>query len=217
MLREVVFGANDGLVSNVALVGGLAGGTANADIIMLGGVAGLVAGAISMSLGAYVSTKSETEFRESEESRERWEVVHMREQELTETRQIFRLKGITGPLLDDVVETVSRDQDRWVKLMMTEELGFADQPPKPRQSAAIMGIAFAIAAFFPVAPYLWSGGTTAFVTSLSLTGAALLGVGALRASVTTGSMLRKGLEMVVLASIAVAAANLIGRAVGVNV
>ena len=216
-LREIVFGANDGLVSNVALVGGVAGGTADPDIILLSGVAGLVAGAISMSLGAYVSTKSEGEFRDAEEQRERWEVEHMREQELAETRHIFRLKGITGPLLDEVVEAVSHDQEQWIKLMMTEELGFSNQPPRPRLSAAIMGLAFAVAAFFPVAPYLFLEGTAAFATSVSLTAVALLCVGALRAHLTTGSMLRKGLEMVVLAALAVVAANLIGRLVGVNV
>lgn len=216
-LRELVFGANDGLVSNVALVAGIAGGTANPKVILLGGVAGLVAGAISMSLGAYVSTKSEHEFRESEETRERWEVDNMREQELAETAHIFRLKGITGPLLDEVVQAVSRDHEQWIKLMMTEELGFADQPPRPKVSAAIMGIAFSVGALFPVVPYIFLEGALAYITSLSLTAAALFGVGALRASMTTGSMWRKGLEMVILGGGAVAIASLIGRAVGVSV
>ena len=216
-LRELVFGANDGLVSNVALVAGVAGGTNNPNVILLGGVAGLVAGAISMALGAYVSTKSEQEFREAEEQRERWEVEHMRDQELAETQHIFRLKGITGPLLDEVVEAVSRDHEQWVKLMMTEELGFSDQPPQPKLSAIIMGVAFSIGALFPVMPYFFAGGTTAFVTSLGLTGAALFGVGALRAGMTLGNTWRKGIEMVVLGGAAVAIANLIGRAIDVSV
>ena len=216
-IREIVFGANDGLVSNVALVAGVAGGTNNPNIILLGGIAGLVAGAISMSLGAYVSTKSEHEFRESEERRERWEVEHMRDQELAETRHIFRLKGIPEPLLDEITEAVSRDQEQWIKLMMTEELGFADQPPRPKVSAIIMGVAFSVGAVFPVLPYFFAEGAAAFVTSLSLTAAALFGVGAVRAAMTTGSMWRKGVEMVVLGGGAVAIANVIGRLVGVTV
>ena len=216
MLREVVFGANDGLVSNVALVAGIAGGTSDPKVIVLGGVAGLVAGAISMSLGAYVSTKSEREFREAEEARERYEVEHMREVELAETRHIFRLKGITGPLLDEVVETVSRDQDAWVQLMMTEELGFPDQPPRPVLSAALMGIAFAVAACAPVAPYLFLEGTPAFVASVGFTGAVLFAVGAWRATLSAGNVLVKGTEMVLLAAAAVVVASLIGRLVGVN-
>ena len=216
-IRELVFGANDGLVSNVALVAGLAGGTSDPGIILLGGIAGLVAGAISMALGAYVSSRSEREFRDSEERREMWEVEHMREQELAETRHIFRLKGITGPLLDEVVQAVSRDHEQWVKLMMTEELGFAEQPPQPKLTALIMGIAFSVGASFPVLPYIFLEGNVAFITSLSLTGAALFGVGAVRALLTTGSLWRKGVEMTVLGAAAVAISNLIGRAVGVNV
>lgn len=215
-LREVVFGANDGLVSNVALVAAVAGGTTDASIILLGGVAGMVAGAISMALGAYISTKSEREFRESEEKRERWEVEHMREQELAETRHIFRLKGITGPLLDEVVSAVSRDHDQWVKLMMTEELGFADEAPQPTLAALVMGISFAVAAAFPVAPYLLLDGTAALVASLGFTGVALFLVAAWRAYLTSGAIMRKSVEMVVLAAIAVAVANGIGRLVGVT-
>lgn len=216
-LREMVFGANDGLVSNVALVAGIAGGTNDPKIILLGGIAGLVAGAISMSLGAYVSSKSEHEFREAEEQRERWEVENMREAELQETRHIFRLKGITGPLLDEVVEAVSRDHEQWIKLMMTEELGFPNEPPKPKVAAIVMGVAFAFAAMFPVAPYVFAEGNAALIASVSLTAAALFGVGALRARLTAGSMMRKGVEMVALGGIAVIAANLIGRLVGVTV
>jgi predicted membrane protein (TIGR00267 family) len=213
----LVFGANDGLVSNVALVAGVAGGTDNPNVILLGGIAGLVAGAISMALGAYVSTKSEQEFRDAEEARERWEVDNMRDQELAETRQIFRLKGITGPLLDEVVAAVSRDHEQWVKLMMTEELGFADQSPRPKVSATVMGLAFSVGSLFPVVPYFITEGDAALITSLSLTAAALFGVGALRASMTTGSMWRKGIEMVVLGGGAVAIAYLIGHAVGVTI
>lgn len=216
-LREIVFGANDGLVSNVALVAGIAGGTSDPKIILLGGIAGLVAGAISMSLGAYVSSKSEQEFRDSEERRERWEIENMREAELQETRHIFRLKGIPEPLLDEVVEAVAHDKEQWVKLMMTEELGFSNDPPRPKVAAVIMGVAFATAAAFPVAPYLVAEGGAALLASVSLTAAALFGVGALRASLTAGSLMRKGIEMVALGALAVVAANLIGRLVGVTV
>ncbi len=215
-LREVVFGANDGLVSNVALVAGLAGGTADPKVVLLGGIAGVVAGAISMALGAYISTKSEREFRETEETRERWEVEHMREQELAETRHIFRLKGITGPLLDEVVAAVSRDHDQWVRLMMTDELGFPDEPPQPTLTAVVMGLAFAVAALFPVVPYLFLGGGAAFAASLAATGVALFLVAGWRAYLTGGAAMRKSVEMVALAAIAVAVANGIGRLVGVN-
>ena len=216
-IREVVFGANDGLVSNVALVAGIAGGTSNTDIIVLGGIAGMVAGTISMALGAYVSTKSQRELHESEEAREFWEIEHMREHELAETRRIFRLKGITGPLLDEVVDVVSRDHDQWVQLMMTEELGLPSKPPKPYLAAAVMGVSFAFAAIIPVIPFFIGEGTAALTATFVMSGLALFGVGAWRASLTSGNMLRKGTEMVVLAGIAVAAAYFIGTAIGVAI
>lgn len=215
-LREVVFGANDGLVSNVALVAGLAGSTTDAKVILMGGIAGVMAGAISMALGSYISSKSEREFRETEENRERWEVEHLREQEVAETRDIFRLKGITGNLLDQVVVAVSRDHDRWVRLMMTDELGFAEEPPQPTLNAIVMGMAFAIAALFPVVPYVFLGGASAFAASLAATGIALFLVAGWRAYLTGGAIMRKSLEMLVLATAAVAVANGVGHLVGVR-
>ncbi len=216
-VHDVVFGANDGLVSNAALVAGVAGGTSDPAVILLGGVAGVVAGAISMALGAYISTKSQREHHQSEQAREHWEVEHMREQEVEETRRIFREKGITGPLLDEVVEAVSHNPDQWVQLMMTDELGFPKDPPKPALAAVVMGVSFAAAAIIPVAPYFFAEGTAALPASFALSGAALFAVGMWRASLGSGQALRKGIEMVVLAGAAVAAAYFIGRAVGVAV
>ena len=216
-LREVVFGANDGLVSNVALVAGIAGGTSDAEIIILGGIAGLVAGAISMGLGAYVSTKSESDFRSSEESRERWEIENLREKEIDETKKIFAEKGIEEPLLSQVVDAVTKDHERWIKIMMTEELGFPDHPPRPIFSALIIGFAFALAAFFPVMPYLFMSGQNALIASFAFTGIALFGIGSWRAALSRGNALINGLEMIFLAGVGVAIAFLIGRLVGIAI
>lgn len=217
VVHDVVFGANDGLVSNAALVAGVAGGTSNPAVIELGGVAGVVAGAISMALGAYISTKSQREHHQSEQARELWEVEHMREQEIEETRRIFRQKGVEGALLEEVVEAVSRNPDQWVQLMMTDELGLPKDPPKPLLAALVMGVSFAAAAVIPVAPYFVAEGGAALGASFGLSGAALFAVGTWRASLGSGRALRKGVEMVVLAGAAVAAAYFIGRAVGVAV
>ena len=216
-MREVVFGANDGLVSNVALIAGLAGGTSDARIIVLGGIAGMVAGTVSMALGAYVSTKSEREFRESEEAREYWEIENVPDLEVAETRRIFRRKGITGPLLDEVVSVISRDKEQWVQLMMTDELGFSSHAPRPSHSGITMGISFAIGAFFPIAPYFFLEGTCALAGSFAFSGFALFAVGGWRASFSSGNVIRKGAEMVALAGAAVAVAYFIGKAVGVAI
>lgn len=216
-LREVVFGANDGLVSNVSLVAGVAGATSDPKTVLLAGVASMVAGAVSMSLGAYVSTKSEREFRESEELRERWEIEHMPREERAEVRQIFQEKGITGETLDSVVDQVTQDKDQWVEAMMRDELGFAEVAPRPLLAAAVMGIAFLAGAAFPVVPFTFLEGNGALIASVGATAAALFGVGAWRAYLTTGNTWRKAIEMVGLAAVAVVAANLIGRLVGIGI
>ena len=217
LLREVVFGANDGFVSNAALVAAVAGGAQDSAVVLLGGIAGLVAGAVSMGLGAYVSAKSEREFRQAEERRERWEVRHMREDELAETRRIFEAKGISGPLLDEVVEAVARNEERWVQVMMADELGFPDQPPRPRRSALVMAASFGAAAFLPVAPYLLLDGLAALAAGLGATAAGLAAVSAWRASLTSAPMLRTSAEMIGLASVAVAVSYGIGRLVGMSI
>ena len=216
-LREVVFGANDGLVSNVSLVAGVAGATSDAKTVLLAGIAGMVAGAISMSLGAYVSTKSEREFRDSEELRERWEIENMPWEERAEVRQIFQRKGITGQTLDSVVDQVTQDKDQWVEAMMRDELGFSETAPRPLMAAAVMGIAFILGAAFPVVPFTFLEGNGALIASVGATAGALFGVGAWRAYLTAGNAWRKALEMVGLAAVAVVAANLIGRLVGIGI
>ena len=216
-LREVVFGANDGLVSNASLVAGVAGAAADPKTVLLAGIAGMVAGAISMGLGAYVSTKSEREFRESEEQRERWEVEHMPREERAEVWQIFRDKGITGETLDSVVEQITRDKEQWVQTMMQDELGFPEAPPRPVLAAVVMGLAFLVAAGFPVVPFAFTSGNAALIAAASSTAVALFGVGAWRAFLGGGKLWRKGFEMVGLAAVAVLAANLIGRLVGVGI
>lgn len=217
ILRDVVFGANDGLVSNVSLVAGVAGASSDPNNILLAGIAGVVAGAISMGLGAYISTKSEREFRLSEELREWWEVENMPLEETAEIREIFAAKGIHGDTLDDLVDQITRDKDLWVRTMMREELGFSDEPPKPMISGFVMAIAFAFAASLPVLPYLFWGGNQALVISISLTGFGLFSLGMWRAHVTAGNMWKRGLEIVGLAVIAVMIAHLIGRLIGVTI
>ena len=130
-----------------------------------------------------------------------------------EVRQIFQEMGISGPTLDAVVQQVVSDKDQWVQLMMQEELGFSSEPPRPFLASMVMGLAFAIAAFFPVAPFVFIEGNTGLAVSAGLTAAALFGMGAWRAYLTGGGTLRKASEMVGLAAAAVVAANLIGRLV----
>ena len=157
-IREVVFGANDGLISSLALVSGMAGATPNRSAILIAGLAGVVAGTVSMAIGAFVSTKSVREFQESEEQRERYEIEHVPELEREELAEIYRQKGFAGAELERVLDRLTENPERWLRVMMAEELGLAGEVLNPYMAALVMGVAFALGGIVPVMSYFWSEG-----------------------------------------------------------
>ena len=216
-IREVVFGANDGLISSLALVSGMAGATPNRSTILIAGLAGVVAGTVSMALGAFVSTKSVREFQESEEQRERYEIEHVPELEREELAEIYRQKGFTGAELERVLDRLTENPERWLGVMMAEELGLAGEVLNPYVAAMVMGVAFALGGIVPVLSYFWSEGAVALVTSVGLTAVGLFGVGCWRGALANSSWFRKGLEMVCLGGLSFALSYGIGWLLGVSI
>ena len=215
-VREVVFGANDGLISSLAFVSGMAGATPDRTAILMAGLAGVVAGTVSMAIGAYVSTKSVREFQESEEQRERYEIEHLPELERAELAEIYRQKGFVGAELERVLDRLTENPERWLRIMMTEELGLAGEVLKPAVAALVMGLAFVLGGIIPVSLYFWSEGTTALSTSVGLTAIGLFGVGCWRGMLANRSWLRKGLEMVGLGGLSFMLSYAIGWLLGVS-
>ena len=216
-VREVVFGANDGLISSLALVSGMAGATPNRSAILIAGLAGVVAGTVSMAIGAFVSTKSVREFQESEEQRERYEIEHVPELEREELAEIYRQKGFAGAELERVLDRLTENPERWLRVMMAEELGLAGEVLNPYMAALVMGIAFALGGIVPVISYFWSEGTVALITSVGLTAVGLFGVGCWRGALANSSWLRKGLEMVGLGGLSFILSYGIGWLLGVSI
>ena len=214
ILREVVFGANDGLISSLALVSGMAGATTSRGAILLAGLAGVVAGTVSMALGAYISTKSVREFRESEEQRERYEIAHLPALERAELAEIYRRKGFVGAELERVLDRLTETPERWLQIMMSEELGFAGEAPNPYVAAAVMGASFVGGGMVPVCPYFVGQGTMALALSAGLTAIGLFGVGWWRGTLVGRGRLRKGVEMVFLGGLSFTLSYLIGWFIG---
>ncbi len=214
-LREVVFGANDGLISSLALVSGMAGATTSRGAILLAGLAGVVAGTVSMALGAYISTKSVREFRDSEERRERYEIAHLPALERAELAEIYRRKGFAGAELERVLDRLTETPERWLQIMMSEELGFAGEVLNPYVAAAVMGAAFAVGGMVPVCSYFVSSGTVALAFSAGLTAIGLFGVGWWRGTLVGRGRLGKGTEMILLGALSFALSYLIGWFIGV--
>ena len=216
-IRDATLGANDGLVSILTLLAGVAGADVSGRTVLIAGLAGLAAGAISMGVGAYVSAKAYRSYYRAELRKEVEEIREKPEVEREEIREIYRERGFEGELLDRVVETITSDPRVWLKVMMTEELGLSATFGRPLKAAAIVFAAFLAGGIVPVVPFLFSEGLVALVTAFVATAAALMVAGAARSRLTGERPLVAGLELVGMAAIGVGAAHLIGRIVGVAV
>ena len=121
LLRQVILGGQDGLVNVLGIVLGVAGATSNSGIVLVAGLAATAAESISMAAVAYTSAKAQRDFYYKELEREKWEIKHMREDEVEEIRVIYRKKGFSGKKLEDAVQTIISDENRWLEEMMTSE------------------------------------------------------------------------------------------------
>jgi len=212
-LRDLVFGANDGLVAAFAVVSGVHGAAVSTRIILLAGLAELIGGTLAMGLGAFLAVKSEREFILTEREREEREVREFPDEERKEVRNIFARKGFRGQALEQMVQHVTADPVFWVDTMMTEELGLSAVPTgAPLRSGLVVATAYALGASFPVIPYaLPLEVSTAFAFSVGCTLVALFCAGAAKTGMTGRPWLRSGLETVMIGAIAAAATFFAGR------
>jgi len=217
-LRAAVFGANDGLVSNLSLVMGVAGALAGNHFIVLAGIAGLLAGAFSMAAGEYISMQSQREVFERQIAVEREEMRVMPDVEQRELAQIYRNKGLPAADAERVAAHLMEDPAVALDTKVREELGLdPDELGSPWGAAMSSFIAFAIGAVIPLTPFLLGVGLPALVSALGLSFAALFLVGA-GVSVFTGrSLLFSGARQVAIGAAAAAVTYVVGTLIGANV
>jgi len=217
-MRELVFGMNDGLVSTLSLVSGVAGAAVGQSVVLLAGVAGLLSGAISMAAGAYISTKSQREVYEAEVAREREELEQDPEEEKAELRTLYRLKGYSVEEAEQLVERLSQDRDLMLESLVRDELGLMPESfPNPWLAGMQSGGAFVVGSFIPLIGYLFFSGMTASLVSVGISIAALFVTGVLKTLFTGLSWLRSGLEMVMIGVFATVITYLIGSLFNVSV
>jgi VIT1/CCC1 family predicted Fe2+/Mn2+ transporter len=206
IVRELVFGANDGLVAAFAVVSGVYAASAPAHVVFLAGLAELIGGTMAMGLGGYLAVKSEREFYLAEREREEREVDLYPETERREIREIFRAKGFEGEVLDAIVAQVTSERERWIDTMMHDELGLSlDAHRSPLGSGIATGLAYAFGAAMPSMPYAVLAPAAAFRSSVVLTLATLFFVGAAKTVVTGRSWWRSGAEAILIGALAAAA------------
>jgi VIT1/CCC1 family predicted Fe2+/Mn2+ transporter len=217
-LRAVIFGVSDGLVSNLALVMGVAGAaSANPSIVLLAGIAGLLAGAFSMAAGEYISMQSQRELFERQIALERAEMELMPEEEEAELAASYRAKGFAPAEAARIAKRIFRDPDAALDVLVREELGLdPTELGSPWRAAAGSFVAFAIGAAIPVIPYLVGNGSMVLVASLALSLVALFAVGAGVSLLTGRGFLFSGLRQVAIGLGAATVTYAIGSLVGVS-
>jgi vacuolar iron transporter family protein len=214
-VRDLIFGLNDGVVSNFSLISGVAGAGTSHSVVLLAGVAGLIAGGVSMAAGAYLSNKSHREVVAEEVRREAEEIEYAPEEERDELRRIYQLKGFSEDEVEILVRRITADKQRWLETLVTEELGLSIHGgPPPLLDSLFAGGGFAIGAMVPLLPFLVASGTAALVAAAVLSVVGLFLMGASKTLVTSRTVLRSGLEMVVVGVVAAAVTNGVGRLVG---
>lgn len=216
-LRAAVFGVNDGLVSNLALIMGVAGGADDAATVVLAGVAGLVAGAASMGAGEWISVRAQRELYEREMEVEREELREFPDEELRELELIYQAKGVPEEQARELARQLMSDPDAALDTMAREELGLdPDDLGSPWNAAISSFVSFSAGATIPLLPFLFSEGARALFVSASLSGLALATVGAGISVLTGRSWVRSALRMVFVGGAAAAVTYGIGAAVGVG-
>lgn len=218
-LRAAVLGGNDGLVSNFSLVMGVAGATAGGSGVLLAGLAGLLAGALSMALGEWISVKSSQELSENQMQLEMDELETNPEGEEQELALIYMAKGIPEQQAKDMAKGNMSDKAVAHGILIKEELGINpdDLKGSAMEAALYSFFLFAIGAIIPVAPFLFTTGTTAIYTSVALSAGGLFLIGAAITLFTGKSVWYSGFRQVVFGLLAAAITFGIGKLIGVSV
>ncbi len=217
VLRAGVFGINDGLVSNLSLVAGVAGSRAEGKFVILAGFAGLLAGAFSMASGEYVSMRTQREVLEQQLHLEKTEIELAPEEEKEELIGIYVAKGIPRQEAEPLAERIMKDRQIALDTMAREELGLDPQELGSPWGAAIASfLSFGTGALIPVLPYLFGSGWTYLAASAGRAALALFFAGTIVSAFTGRNPLTSGFPMVLIAGAAATLTFGIGRLIGAS-
>ena len=218
-LRAAVLGANDGLVSNLSLVMGVAGASAARSTILLTGLAGLVAGACSMAMGEWLSVTSSRELNQKQIDIEAEELKRMPEEEKEEMTLIYQAKGLDESQARALADRLMANKDTALDTLVREELGIdpTELGGSPWTAAASSFCLFAAGAIFPVVPFFWLSGTPALLASLALSGLALALIGAGTSLFTGRGLLLSASRQLLIGFAAAGITYGVGRLMGVAI
>ena len=213
-IGEFIYGGIDGSVTTFAVVAGAAGAQLDSAVVLILGFANLFADGFAMSVGSYLSTKSEQENYQKHKAIEYWEVDNLPEKERDEIREIYQAKGFEGELLEQVVDKITENKDRWVDVMMKEELEMQKEQKSPFQMGLVTFVSFIIMGFIPLIVYVidYSGKPIEhlFRYSSILTFITFAAIGYAKSYITATSKVRGILETLFLGGSAAVLAYYVG-------
>jgi VIT1/CCC1 family predicted Fe2+/Mn2+ transporter len=211
-LRDIVFGANDGVVTAIGFLVGIAGSVQEQGIVVVAGVLTIIAGATSMALGNYLAVKSQNEFYDAMEKVEKWEIENKREKEIDEIREIYTNVGLDRESVEKITQKVITDKKLWLKVMMRDELGLL-KDDSPKIAGVLIGVFYLLAGLPPLLPFIFIRPIlTALYVSLAAAVGVMILIGALRWYLNKGNLFGKVVETIVIGLVAAGVGFVAGEA-----
>lgn len=217
-LREIVFGIQDGIVSTLGAVTGIAAGVQDAPIIVLSGIVVIVVESISMAAGTFLSSKSEREVQEKMLEEEAEEIENHPEAEKEELKVFYRERGFADEEITILVNRITSDKKLWLEEMAFKELKVIPQHlGTPKKDAIIMGISYVFGGLVPLSSYFFFSIHTALILSLLSSFSILFLVGYMKGKLLHGTPTRSGIEMVIVSLLAAGIGYLVGNFLGTRI
>ena len=213
-IREVVFGAQDGILSTVALVTSVAVALDSHTAVLVAGLAAAAAGTISMATGAFLGSRAEQDVQRAEIAREAQEIEEKPAEELAELVVIFQREGRTYEESRRMAEEIAEDKDLWIRTLVEKELGISpDETTSPIKDAGVMGLSFLVAASVPIIPHILLTGTSAIWVSIASALVGLFVLGSFKGRIVQKSPILQGLEILGIGAVSAAIGFALGEGI----
>lgn len=214
-IREIMFGAQDGLVSTFAVVAGMTGSATSTGVIVLAGAVSALAGILSMSIGSYLSSRAQRQVYEAEIAQEKAEIAEKPGEEAAELMAALVARGMTRADSGEVVRRVAQKPELMLHMLSMFELGLAPENlGNPVRDALVMGLAFGASAAIPILPFLFADSTIALGAAAALTLSALFLLGMFKGKLAGLSKVKSGIEVLALGAGSGLAGFALGRLFG---
>jgi len=211
-LRDIVFGANDGVVTAIGFLVGIAGSVTEQRIVVIAGALTIIAGAASMALGNYLAVKSQREFYDAMEKIENWEIDNKPDVERDEIREIYTNYGFDKDTVETLTKKVTANRDLWLRVMMRDELGLVKEE-SPRIAGVLIGFFYLLAGIPPLLPFIFfTPIARALLMSIFVSVLVMTFIGSIRWWLNRGSFGTKIAETIVIGLVAAAIGFIAGEA-----